>query len=75
MHHKRHKHYPTPKGAPAVHNEERFTNATGSPVADNANSLTAGPRGPLLLQDIWLFVQLAHSVREAMPERRMHTKG
>jgi len=35
--------------------EKRFTNATGSPVADNTNILTAGPRGPALLQDIWLI--------------------
>ena len=56
-------------------NEERFTNATGSPVADNTNSLTAGPRGPLLLQDIWLLEKLAHFDREVIPEGRMHAKG
>jgi len=55
--------------------EERFTNATGSPVADNTNSLTAGPRGPVLLQDIWLLEKLAHFDREVIPERRMHAKG
>ena len=32
-----------------------FTNATGAPVADNTNIMTAGPRGPTLLQDIWLI--------------------
>ena len=36
-----------------------FTNATGSPVADNTNIMTAGPRGPALLQDIWLMEKLA----------------
>lgn len=55
--------------------EERFTNATGSPVADNTNSLTAGRRGPVLLQDIWLLEKLAHFDREVIPERRMHAKG
>ena len=35
--------------------EKLFTNATGSPVADNTNIMTAGPRGPALLQDIWLI--------------------
>ena len=35
--------------------DKRFTNATGSPVANNTNILTAGPRGSALLQDIWLI--------------------
>jgi len=54
---------------------ERFTNAIGSPVADNTNILTAGRRGPALLQDIWLIEKLAHFDREVIPERRMHAKG
>ena len=54
---------------------ERFTNATGSPVPDNVNIMTAGPRGPALLQDIWLIEKLAHFDREVIPERRMHAKG
>src|SRR6201990_1712167 len=52
-----------------------FTNATGSPVADNTNIMTAGRRGPALLQDIWLIEKLAHFDREVIPERRMHAKG
>src|SRR5260370_22408631 len=52
-----------------------FTNATGAPVADNTNIMTAGPRGPALLQDIWLIEKLAHFDREVTPERRMHAKG
>src|SRR5258708_12828342 len=54
---------------------ERFTSATGSPVPDNTNILTAGRRGPALLQDIWLIEKLAHFDREVIPERRMHAKG
>src|ERR1700716_2903580 len=54
---------------------KRFTNATGAPVADNTNIMTAGPRGPALLQDIWLLEKLAHFDREVIPERRMHAKG
>jgi len=54
---------------------DRFTNATGAPVADNTNILTAGPRGSALLQDIWLIEKLAHFDREVIPERRMHAKG
>src|SRR5215468_1433968 len=52
-----------------------LTNATGAPVADNTNTLTAGPRGPVLLEDIWLIEKLAHFDREVIPERRMHAKG
>ena len=52
-----------------------FTNATGTPVVDNTNIQTAGPRGPALLQDIWLIEKLAHFDREVIPERRMHAKG
>ncbi|HVL01151.1 MAG TPA: catalase [Dongiaceae bacterium] len=55
--------------------EKTLTNATGAPVADNLNILTAGPRGPALLQDIWLIEKLAHFDREVIPERRMHAKG
>ena len=44
-------------------------------VVDNQNSLTAGPRGPLLAQDVWLQEKLANFVREVIPERRMHAKG
>ena len=54
---------------------KRFTNASGAPVADNTNIMTAGPRGPALLQDIWLIEKLAHFDREVIPERRMHAKG
>src|SRR6202166_3485569 len=54
---------------------ERFTNATGVPVPDNTNILTASRRGPALLQDIWLIEKLAHFDREVIPERRMHAKG
>jgi catalase len=52
-----------------------MTHATGSPVVDNTNIQTAGPRGPALLQDIWLIEKLAHFDREVIPERRMHAKG
>ncbi|KGT80345.1 catalase [Bradyrhizobium japonicum] len=52
-----------------------LTHATGSPVVDNTNIQTAGPRGPALLQDIWLIEKLAHFDREVIPERRMHAKG
>jgi len=52
-----------------------MTHATGAPVADNVNIMTAGPRGPALLQDLWLIEKMAHFDREVIPERRMHAKG
>ena len=52
-----------------------MTTAFGAPVPDNANSMTAGPRGPLLMQDVWLIEKLANLNREIIPERRMHAKG
>jgi catalase len=54
---------------------KRFTNATGAPVADNTNIMTAGPRGPALPQDIRLIEKMAHFDHEVIPERRMHAKG
>lgn len=56
-------------------NEKKLTNEVGTPVADNTNSLTAGKRGPILLEDTWLIEKLAHFDREVIPERRMHAKG
>jgi len=54
---------------------EKLTTAAGAPVVDNQNTMTAGPRGPVLLQDIWFIEKLAHFDREVIPERRMHAKG
>lgn len=53
----------------------KLTTDAGVPVVDNENSLTAGPRGPLLAQDIWLNEKLGNFAREVIPERRMHAKG
>ncbi|SBV31748.1 Catalase [uncultured Sphingopyxis sp.] len=55
--------------------DRRMTLANGAPVVDNLNIKTAGPRGPALLDDIWLIEKLAHFDREVIPERRMHAKG
>ncbi len=54
---------------------KKLTNNQGAPVADNQNVMTAGPRGPMLLQDAWFLEKLAHFDREVIPERRMHAKG
>jgi len=52
-----------------------LTTAAGIPVGDNQNSLTAGPRGPVLMQDWQLFEKHAHFNRERLPERVVHAKG
>ncbi|HEY5793232.1 MAG TPA: catalase [Chthoniobacterales bacterium] len=52
-----------------------LTSASGAPIADNQNSQTAGPRGPVLMQDYWLIEKMAHFNRERIPERVVHAKG
>ena len=52
-----------------------MTTSAGAPVVDNQNSLSAGPRGPLLMQDWQLLEKLAHQNRERIPERVVHAKG
>jgi catalase len=52
-----------------------LTTASGIPVPDNQNSITAGPRGPVLLQDFHLIEKLQHFNRERIPERVVHAKG
>ncbi|MBJ6125171.1 catalase [Microvirga splendida] len=52
-----------------------MTTTAGAPIADNQNSLSAGSRGPLLLQDYQLIEKLAHQNRERIPERVVHAKG
>jgi len=55
--------------------DKKLTTNAGAPVPDNQNAMTAGPRGPMLLQDVWFLEKLAHFDREVIPERRMHAKG
>ena len=52
-----------------------LTNAAGRPIEENQNSMTAGLRGPVLMQDFWLLEKLAHFDRERIPERVVHAKG
>lgn len=44
-------------------------------MPDNQHNLTAGKRGAMLLEDVWLFEKMSHLNRELIPERRMHAKG
>ena len=55
--------------------EKKLTTSAGCPVAHNQHVRTAGPRGPMLLEDVWFLEKLAHFDREVIPERRMHAKG
>lgn len=52
-----------------------MTTTAGNPIADNQNSITAGAKGPVLLQDYQLIEKLAHQNRERIPERVVHAKG
>ncbi len=55
--------------------KKTLTTAAGIPVSDNQTSLTAGERGPTLLQDHYLLEKLAHFNRERIPERVVHAKA
>ncbi|KAA9022022.1 catalase KatA [Niallia endozanthoxylica] len=55
--------------------KNNLTTSWGAPVGDNQNSMTAGSRGPSLIQDTYLLEKLAHFNRERVPERVVHAKG
>lgn len=55
--------------------DEPMRRAGGQMVDNNEDILTAGKRGHLSIQDLWLFEKHAHFNREVIPERRMHAKG
>ena len=52
-----------------------LTTSAGAPLGDNQNTITAGPHGPVLLEDYQLIEKLAHQNRERIPERTVHAKG
>jgi len=56
-------------------NKKILTTNFGKPVEDDQNSITAGDRGPVLMQDVHLIEKLAHFNRERIPERIVHAKG
>ena len=58
-----------------INKADLLTTSAGNPIADNQNSITVGPRGPLLMQDYQLLEKLAHQNRERIPERTVHAKG
>lgn len=56
-------------------NPERMTTSWGAPVSTKTAVLTAGPRGPVLLQDVVYLDEMSHFDRERIPERVVHAKG
>jgi catalase len=52
-----------------------LTIESGAPATDNQHSLTTGSDGPILMEDHYLIVKLAHFHRERIPERVVHAKG
>src|SRR4029077_16581413 len=57
------------KGDPMSEEHKRMTTDAGRPMGDNQNSLTVGPRGPVVFEDILLFEKMAHFNLESIPER------
>src|SRR5260221_14659555 len=62
-------------GSMAEEKKKIMTTDAGRPVGDNQNSLTVGPRGPVVFEDFLLFENMAHFNRERIPERVVHAKG
>ena len=58
-----------------MNKKERLTNNSGAIVGDNRNVQTAGPHGPMLMQNVWYMEKLGHFNRERIPERVVHAKG
>ncbi|OLY84564.1 Catalase [Smittium mucronatum] len=64
-----------PSDAPSISSLGSLTTSNGNPVHNNQTSTTAGPTGPVLIQDFHLIDKLAHFDRERIPERVVHAKG
>lgn len=58
-----------------VGEEPLMRTAAGRPVYSDEDTMTAGRRGPVMMEDVWLFEKHSHFNREVIPERRMHAKG
>ena len=69
-----------PKPAPQtlylyVQVPEPLTTSHGQPIDCKTATLTAGKKGPVLLQDHTFLDEMAHFDRERIPERVVHAKG
>ncbi len=58
-----------------ANSKKKLTRAFGMPVGDDQNTMTAGDRGPVLLQDVHFLEKMSHFDRERIPERVVHAKG
>ena len=52
-----------------------LTTGTGCPIDTKTSTMTVGPRGPVLLQDVQFLDEMSHFDRERIPERVVHAKG
>lgn len=66
---------PIPSRNENVDDDPTMRRAGGQVVDNDEDSMTAGKRGHISIQDLWLFEKHAHFNREVIPERRMHAKG
>ncbi len=66
---------PWEKDPGSTHTNPQLTTNQGRPVGDNQNSVTAGRRGPVTLDDFQHFEKAAQFNRERIPERVVHAKG
>jgi catalase len=55
--------------------DHELTTQQGTPVADDQNTLRAGPRGPVLLEDFYFREKLLHFAHERLPERVVNARG
>ncbi|QTC92234.1 catalase [Brevundimonas goettingensis] len=55
--------------------DQRLTTNHGMPISDDQNTLSAGPRGPHLLEDFVLREKIQHFDHERIPERIVHARG
>jgi catalase len=55
--------------------EKKLTTGFGMPVDNDISAITAGAKGPVLMQDVHLLEKLSHFDRERIPERVVHAKG
>lgn len=58
-----------------VEDNRTLHSQSGAPVIDDLDTMTAGKRGPSMMQDVWLLEKLGSFHRENIPERIMHAKG
>lgn len=66
---------PIPSRNQNVNDDPTLRRSGGQIVDNDEDTMTAGERGHVSIQDLWLFEKHAHFNREVIPERRMHAKG